>query len=405
MIPDKFPILVVDELLGELGGATIFSKIDLKSGYHQIQVKSTNAHKTTFQTHEEYYEFLVMPFGLWNAPSTFQSIMNDILCPFLRKFALVFFDDILIYSTNVHDHVVHLVKVLTSLRHNKFVDNFKKCKFGVSSIEYLRHIVSHNGVAADPAKLAAMENWPPPKNVKELRGFLGLTRYYCRFVAHYGTMAFPLTQLLNKDGFEWTPTTAQAFLKLKQAMLAVPVLGLPFFSIPFVIESDASGVGVGAVLMQNQRPLAFFSQALPPLHRHKTVYERELMAIVFAVQKWRPYLLGHKFIVCTDQKSLKFLLEQRVIAGEYQKWIAKLLGYDFVIEYRRGLENKVADAFSRLPAALELGHFSVVAGSMLVCSTIRFVWIPSERYTPGIIGRGHYLPRLFSSQWIVIIQR
>lgn len=189
---------------------------------------------------------------------------------------------------------------------------------------------------------------------------MGLTGYYRKFVANYGSIAISQTQQLKKDSFAWNEAAITAFEQLKKAMASVPVLRPPDFTQTFVIETDASGVGVGAVLMQNRWPLAYFSHALPPLHRAKYVYERELLAIVLAVKKWRAYLLGRRFVVRTDQKSLKFLLELRIIEGDCQKWVTKLLSYDFTIEYKKGTENTAADALSRLPAALELGVLNIV---------------------------------------------
>lgn len=172
------------------------------------------------------------------------------------------------------------------------------------------------------------------KNIKELRGFLGFTEYYRKFVANYGSIALPLTQLLKKEKFSWNVEADEAFQRLKSTMVEILILGLPNFKETFAIESDALGVGTGKCC-----PLAYFSQALPSTHRYKAVYEWELMAILFAIQKWRSYLLERHFVVRTNQKSLNFLLEQCVIAGEYQRWIAKLWGYDFHIEYKRGREN------------------------------------------------------------------
>lgn len=270
-IKDRFPLPTIDELLDDLGNSSWFSKMDLPQGFHQIRMSDADIFKTAFRTHEGHYEYVVMPFGLCNAPSTFQATMNSLFRPFIRKFVLVFFDDILVYSSDLQSHLNHLDCVLRTLQQADFRLKASKCIFGQRRIEYLGHFVSRRGVEPDSSKIQAMLHWPPPTTTKALCGFLGLTGFYCRFVKNYAQIAAPLTHLLKKDQFVWTPETQQAFEALKSTMTTTPVLALPDFNIPFTVETDASGSGMGAVLMQRGHPLAFFSkQFCPKLLRSST---------------------------------------------------------------------------------------------------------------------------------------
>lgn len=346
-VKDKYSIPVVDELLDELHGSTCFSKLDLRSGYHQIRMQPADVNKTAFRTHSGHYEFLVMPFGLTNAPSTFQSLMNDILREYLRDFVLVFFDDILVYSADLETHLTHLEKVFVKLQQHSLKVKGSKCSFGTTQVEYLGHVVNAEGVAVDPSKIECIKQWKQPTTLKGLRGFLGLAGYYRKFVKNFGLIAKPLTNMLKKDSFVWSSAAEQSFLDLKAALIATPVLALPDFTKEFVLECDTSGVGIGAVLSQQKHPIAFMSKTLSQRHLALSVYDKEMLAVVSAVQHWRPYLLGHHFIIITDHRTLEHFLSQRITTPAQQKWLLKLVGYDYSIRYRAGKHNTVPDALSR----------------------------------------------------------
>ncbi|OMO55704.1 reverse transcriptase [Corchorus capsularis] len=346
-IRDRFPISTIDELLDKLHGASVFTKIDLRAGYHQIRIAEPDISKTAFRTSDGHFEFQVIPFDLTNAPSTFQSAMNDLFRPFLRRFVLVFFDDILVYNKSLEEHLTHLQQVLNLLLEQQFYAKLSKCSFAQSSIDYLEHIISDQGVQVDPSKIEAVMAWPQPSNVKSLRGFLGLTGYYRKFVAHYATIAAPLTDLLKSKAFHWTQSASDVFEKLKQALTSTPCLALPDFSKPFEVTTDASNVAVGAVLSQDSHPLAYFSKKLNPKLQNSSTYVREMYAITEAFKKWRQYLLGRPFIIYTDQQSLRGLMNQTIQTPEQQKWLVKLLGFQYSIQYKPGTQNKVVDALSR----------------------------------------------------------
>jgi hypothetical protein len=360
-VRDHFPMPTIDELLDELGSATWFSKLDLRQGFHQIRMHPDDIPKTAFRTHQGHYEFRVMPFGLCNAPSTFQAAMNNLLQPFLRKFVTVFFDDILVYSFSLEDHLQHLEYVFTTLLKGGYFLKQSKCLLAQRQLEYLGHVVSASGVCPEPSKIQAMVDWPLPTNITALRGFLGLTGFYRKFIQGYASIAAPLNSLLRKDSFVWNPEATIAFNALKLAMTTAPTLALPKFTKPFVLETDASGVAMGAVLMQDSHPIAFFSKPFCPRLQKASTYVRELHAITTAVKKWRQYLLGHKFIIYTDHQSLKELLTQVVQTPEQQIYLAKLMGYDYTIHYKTGKTNVVADALSRLPETPSGTHLSLYA--------------------------------------------
>jgi hypothetical protein len=341
---DKFPIPVIDDLLDELSGAQYFTKLDLHSGYHKICMKEEDIPKTAFLTHEGHYGFLVMPFGLCNAPSTFQSLMNHVFCPFLRHFFLFFLDDILIYSKTWSSRLSYVNQVLHLLSKNQCLLKQSKCAFGASEVEYLGHIVSKDGVQVDPTKIESMQDWPLPKTLKILCGFLGLTGYYRKFVWNYGKIATPLTSLLKKNSFTWTSAGDHAFQALKVFICSTHVLSLPNFTKTFVLDCDASRKGIGVILVQDGKPLAFTSKQLSERHLGQSIYEKEMLAILHEVDIWHPYLLGHRFQIKNDHQSLKYFLEQRISSSTQQKWVTKIFGYDYEIIYKKGKENVVVDA-------------------------------------------------------------
>lgn len=285
-------------------------------------------------------------FGLTNAPASFQSLMNHVFHQQLCKSVLVFFDDILVYSPSWSAHLLHLEEVLQLLRQHCLFAKLSKCSFGLTKVDYLGHTVSGNGVEMDQSKVQAVLDWSSPTSIKQLRGFLGLTGYYRRFIQGYASIALPLTSLLKKDSFKWDAQADLAFQQLKQAITHAPVLALPDFTQPFTLETDASGSGIRAILSQGSHPIAYFSKRLTVKMQHQSTYVRELYAISEAIAKFRHYLLGHKFIIRTDQKSLRSLHDQSIQTPEQQAWLHKFLGYDFSIEYKSGKDNIAADSLS-----------------------------------------------------------
>jgi hypothetical protein len=364
-VKNVFPMPVIDELLDELAGATIFSKLDLRAGYHQIRMRAEDEAKTAFKTHQGHYQFKVMPFGLCNAPATFQCVMNVVLEPCLRRSVLVFMDDILVYSSSLEEHVSHLTEVLQLLRNAKLFVKASKCSFACQSLEYLGHIIFADGVSTDPRKTQAMMDWPLPTTVTELRGFLGLTGYYRKFVRNYGIIAKPLTNLLKKRCFLWTDQATMAFNTLKAAMVSTPVLGLPDFQKPFVVETDACDLGIGAVLMQDHHPIAFLSKSLGKQHLSLSIYDKEFLALLMAVERWRPYLQRAEFLIKTDHHSLCYLDNQTLQSPLQRKAMSKLMGLQFKIAYKKGAENLAADALSRV------SHLMTIQ----VCSEVQPAWL------------------------------
>ena len=349
-IKNKYPIPRINDLLDRLHGAKIFSKIDLRSGYHQIRIAEGDESKTAFRSRAGHYEFLVMPFGLTNAPATFQTLMEDIFRPYLDQWVLVYIDDILIFSKNLKDHLQQLEITLQILQKHKLYGKMSKCEFLKSQVEYLGHIISEHGIMVDPKKITAIQDWNQPANIHELRSFLGLASYYCKFISGFASIAEPLTDLLRKDkdvATEWGKPQDAAFKELKQALMSAPVLSSPDPELPFTVMTDASDKAIGAVLMQNKHPIAYRSRKLSEAERKYPTHEKEALAIVDAIREFKYYLDGVKFEVYTDHQSLQYLKTQPTLNPRQAHWMEYLAQFDFNIKYVPGPANVVADALSR----------------------------------------------------------
>ena len=368
---DAYPLPRIDESLDALSGARWFSTLDLASGYNQVPMAEKDKEKTAFCTPFGLFEFNRMPFGLCNAPGTFQRLMERIFGDQSLQSLLLYLDDIVIFSTTFSQHLQRLDLVLSRLRHHQLKLKLSKCHFFQSQVQYLGHIVSAAGVATDPEKIRAVTEWPAPTTLKELRAFLGFASYYRRFVEGFAKLAAPLHRLVGEcQGSRsqpkpkltaitpyWNADCATAFQELKRRLTTAPVLAYADFKLPFVVEIDASYHGLGAVLSQEQegrrRPIAFASRGLRKSERNMNNYSSmklEFLALKWAVtEKFREYLLGHSFTVYTDNNPLSYVQTTAKLAAVEQRWASQLAQFHFTIKYRPGPSNQNADALSRLP--------------------------------------------------------
>ncbi|KAI3773775.1 hypothetical protein L1987_48307 [Smallanthus sonchifolius] len=347
-IKNRYPLPRIDDLFDQLQGSSYYSKIDLRSGYHQLRIQEKDVPKTAFRTRYGHYEFMVMPFGLTNAPAVFMDLMNRVCKPYLDKFVIVFIDDILIYSRTQKEHEQHLRLILELLKNEKLYAKFSKCDFWIREVQFLGHVVNENGIHVDPSKIDAIKNWEAPKTSTEVRQFLGLAGYYRRFIENFSKIAQQMTTLTQKvKKFDWGDKQEAAFQLLKQKLCCATILSLPEGTDGFVVYCDASHQGLGCVLMQNDKVIAYASRLLKVHEKNYTTHDLELGAVVFALKIWKHYLYVTKCTIFTDHKSLQHIFDQKELNMRQRRWVELLNDYDCEIRYHPGKANVVADALSR----------------------------------------------------------
>lgn len=362
-IADKYPIPEINDVLSHLGGNKYFTVIDLKSGFHQIPLRTEDIEKTAFSVNNGKYEFLRLPFGLKNAPSIFQRALDDILRDHIGRRCYVYIDDIIIFSKDEDSHFEDLDAIFETLNGANMKVQLDKCEFFKEEVEFLGFIVSHNGIKANPKKVQAIVEFPYPNNVKELRSFLGLSGYYRRFIKGYANIAKPLTKLLRGDGgmisrtesckrkIEMDDEAKHAVDNLKNALISQEViLSYPDFQKEFQLTTDASNVAIGAVLSQDDRPISFISRTLTESEEIYAANEKEMLAIIWALTHLRNYLYGSaKVIIYTDHQPLTYALSSKNNNAKMKRWKAILEEYNYEMQYKPGKSNVVADALSRPP--------------------------------------------------------
>ncbi|GKB40504.1 putative reverse transcriptase domain-containing protein [Tanacetum coccineum] len=339
-VKNRYPLPRIDDLFDQLQGSSIYSKIDLRSGYHQLRVREQDVPKTAFRTRYGHYEFQVMPFGLTNAPAVFMDLMNRVCKPYLDKFVIVFIDDILIYSKDEKEHEEHLKAILELLKKEQLYAKFSKCEFWIPKVQFLGHVIDSRGIHVDPAKIESIKDWASPKTPTEIRQFLGLAGYYRRFIEGFSKIAKSMTKLTQKGiKFDWGEKEENAFQLIKQKLCSAPILALPEGSEDFVVYCDASHKGLGAVLMQREKVIAYASRQLKVHEKNYTTHDLELGSVVFALKIWRHYLYGTRCTVFTDHKSLQHILDQKELNMRQRRWLELLSDYDCDIRYHPGKAN------------------------------------------------------------------
>ena len=402
---DAYPLPRIDTTLDTLAGSHWFSTIDLLSGYWQVEMEEEDREKTAFCTTEGLFQFKVMPFGLCNAPATFQRLMDLVLAGLQWSQCLVYIDDVIILGRSFEEHLDNLKQVFQRLREAGLKVKPSKCAFFQHEVTYLGHIISNNGVSADPEKVARVTSWPVPKSKKEVQSFLGFANYYRRFIKNFAEIAKPLHRLTEKNAkFNWTIDHQVAFEDLRKQLSTTPVLAHPDFRRTFILDTDASDSGLGAVLSQmdengRERVVAYGSRLLSKSERQYCVTRRELLAVVSFVKHFRPYLVGKKFVLRTDHGALTWLQKFKQPEGQLARWLEQLQELEFEIVHRKGSRHNNADALSRLPCQQcgRKNHFDTVSTSEISVMSLKVPKIPSvqnireaqlEDSTLGMILRG-----------------
>lgn len=350
---DKFPIPNIENILDKLGRAQYFTTLDLAKGFHQIIVKEEDRKKTAFSTPFGHYEYIRMPFGLKNAPSTFQRLMNSVLREFINKICVCYMDDILIFSTSIQEHVSNVKTIFNCLREANLKIQIDKCNFFSKETEFLGHVLTPNGILPNPNKIKDITELKLPETQKQIKSFLGITGYYRKFIKDYAKIAQPLTKFLKKDSRinKLDPSYIHAFETMKTLMTTHPILKYPDFTKEFKLNTDASNFAIGAVLLQDNHPIAYASRTLNDHEIRYNTTEKELLAVVWAIKYFRPYIYGKEFELKTDHQALKWLHTKYLgkdLNPRLQRWILSLGEYNFKIEYLKGKENYIADFLSRI---------------------------------------------------------
>jgi hypothetical protein len=356
MVKNRYPLPHIDDLLDQLKNAVYFTKLDLRSGYHQVRIAEGDVWKTSFKTKQGLFEWMVMPFGICNAPTTFMHVMNDVFRPFIDDFVIVYLDDILVFSRTWDEHVMHVKQVLDVLKREKLYVKLSKCEFGKTSLVYLGHIVGGGQLKIDPSKVEVIVNWPKPTSATEVRSFLGAVQYWRKFISNFSYIASPLHALTSvKQVFQWGGRHQKSFDTLKEKISTAPVLALPDLQQPFEIETDASAYAMGAVLMQQRKPIFFHSETFSKVVCNYPTYDKELYALVQSVKKWKHYLMGKETIIHTDHQPLQYLQSQtKLQQSRHYRWMGFLQQFHLVIRYKKGINNKVVDMLSRPPISASI---------------------------------------------------
>ena len=355
---NRYPLPRIDELLDRLSKAKIFSKIDLKSGYNLVRIAEGDEWKTAFRTRYGAYEFLVMHFGLTNAPATFQHFMNDTFYDLLDRFVAAYLDDLIIFteSSELSDHITQVREVLLRCRNSGLFANAKKCEFHVRTIEYVGYVVSPDGLSMDPSKVKTIEDWPTPVSVREVQSFLGFANFYRRFIRNFAGLSKPLTSLTKKETpFVWSSACQSAFDDLKKCFVSSPILAHYHPDQQTILETDASDYAVAAVLSQIDpstsllHPIAFFSRSMSTAELNYEIYDKELLAIFAAFKEWRHYLEGipETIEVITDHKNLEYFATTKLLSRRQARWSEYLSGFSYTVRYRPGKQGLKPDSLTR----------------------------------------------------------